>query len=165
MILVLYAPSQNLSPSEFGFDSPMKSVQFLCLQPVRDILAALFLNLSFLLRHRDGKVRKNLLDFSGQCKSFSGEWESCQSSSFASPSFTSSSSPHLPRQQWWKDMHRNELHKLDFLNSEQVLLLRFIIHHLTARHEYDVDECACKGTIYCTPTATSSDPFLLEPVF
>ena len=31
LILVLYAPSQNLSPSEFGFDSPMKSVQFLCL--------------------------------------------------------------------------------------------------------------------------------------
>ena len=31
LILVLYTPSQNLSPSEFGFDSPMKSVQFLCL--------------------------------------------------------------------------------------------------------------------------------------
>ena len=31
LILVLYAPSQNLSPSEFGFDSPMKSVLFLCL--------------------------------------------------------------------------------------------------------------------------------------
>ena len=31
LILVLYAPSQNLSPSEFGFDSPMKSVRFLCL--------------------------------------------------------------------------------------------------------------------------------------
>ena len=31
LLLVLYAPSQNLSPSEFGFDSPMKSVRFMCL--------------------------------------------------------------------------------------------------------------------------------------
>ena len=31
LILVLYATSRNLSPSEFGFDLPMKSVQFLCL--------------------------------------------------------------------------------------------------------------------------------------
>ena len=42
LILVLYAPSQNLSPSEFGFDSPMKSVRLLCLRPVRDILQLYF---------------------------------------------------------------------------------------------------------------------------
>ena len=42
LILVLYTPSQNLSPSEFGFDSPMKSVRFLCLQPVHDILQLYF---------------------------------------------------------------------------------------------------------------------------
>ena len=42
LILVLYAPSQNLSPSEFGFDSLMKSVQLLCLQPVHDILQLYF---------------------------------------------------------------------------------------------------------------------------
>ena len=43
-------------------------------------------------------------------------------------------------------MHSNKLHKLDFLNSEQGATLRFIIHHhLTARHEYDVDVHAVRG--------------------
>ena len=93
-------------------------------------------------------MRKNLLDFSGPCKSFSGEQESCCSSSFASPSFTSFSSPHLLRhhQQRWKDMHSNESHKLDFLNSERVLLYDSSFTIIwTTRHEYDIDVRGVRG--------------------
>ena len=105
-------------------------------------------------------MRKNLRGFSDLCKSFSGGAESSRLSSFAPPSFMSSPSDASVVGGY----AQQRITQVRFSKFKAGATLRFILQ-IVGWHENDVDVRSGQAMISYTPTATSSDPFLLEPMF